>query len=535
MKLLWKAREVLGVSALLCFSLAVASSARAQLRVETDDDGIHVRIGDEAFTTLRHDKMGPFLYPVLGPGGARMTRGYPMDPQAGEADDHPHHRSLWLAHGNVNGYDFWHGREHGETIKKNGKIEPVRGENDLSLVGSYDWIADGKVIMQEKRRLSFAVEENQRRIDVSSTFTAGSEGVVFGDTKEGTMALRLTPTLRLKGDVAAGYARNSQGDEGGGVWGKRAEWVAYAGPIDGRVMTVAIFDDPTNHAHPTWWHARTYGLFAANPFGAHDFEGKPAGTGNMRLTAGESVSFRWRILLREGGVEVGEITDAYAAFASSSRPKVEAWRPIPEGFELAVQEDFEGGRFQHRWSFSDSDAWMCGDGFMELLGPSSYKPPHRSPHSIALLATPAVGSFVFEAELAQTGREYGHRDLCLFFGFQNASQYYYTHIATTPDANACNVFLVDEAPRRNLLEPLEEGVDWGQDVYHRVRVERDIDSGRIQVFFDDMEKPLFDVVDKTHGTGRVGFGSFDDQGRIRRVRLYAKDAKTVRADKPFGE
>ena len=524
----------LGMALWLTVPLSLATRAGAQIRLEREGpEEVRVLIGDEPFATLTRDARGPFLYPLFGPGGARMTRGFPMDPHEGEAHDHPHHRSLWLAHGAVNGFDFWQGQEHGETQRLVGELQLVGGGESGELVADYDWVADGAPVLRETRRLSFAAGQDERRIDVRSTFVAGATDVVFGDTKEGTLALRLAPTLRLKGALAAGYTHNSKGATGDAVWGQRADWVAYAGPIDGRVTSVAIFDHPANHAHPTWWHARDYGLFAANPFGQHDFEGGPAGAGDLRLPAGQSLEFRWRILLREGGIEDLEMGDEYEAYVGDYRAPAEHWRPLPAGLELVASESFPDGHFENRWVFSDPEVWVCADGALELQGSSNYQPSFRSPLGIALLSTPAVGDFALEAELEQTGREYGHRDLCVFFGFQDKDHYYYAHLATTPDANACNVFLVNGAARRNLLEPLAKGVAWGEGVFHQLHLERELESGRIRLYFDDMQTPLFDLVDKTLGAGRVGFGSFDDQGRFRDIRLFAKDATPVRADAPF--
>jgi hypothetical protein len=194
----------------------------------------------------------------------------------------------------------------------------------------------------------------------------------------------------------------------------------------------------------------------------------------------------------------------------------------PHGLPLAVAEDFDSPEALSAFTFSDVSAWAHGDGALELTGESDYSPPHRSPRSIALLSAHTFGDFVLEADLMQTGREYGHRDLCLFFGFQDPANFYYVHLATTPDPNAHNVFLVDDAPRRPLAPVAEKGVDWGTEVWHRVRLERI--GGRIRVFFDDLEHALISVDDATHGAGRVGFGSFDDQGRIDAVRLYGRPA-----------
>ena len=196
---------------------------------------------------------------------------------------------------------------------------------------------------------------------------------------------------------------------------------------------------------------------------------------------------------------------------------------------------FENPESIEALDFSDPAAWRWSDGSLELFAASDYEPPHRSPRNIALLREVVAGDFVLEAELMQTGREYGHRDMCLFFGFESPERYYYVHLASEPDQNAHNVFLVDRAPRRNLTPVAAQGIDWGENAWHRVRLVRMSATGRIEVYFDDMRAPVLVAHDTTLSTGRIGFGSFDDTGRVRRVRMRGADLRRVSgtAD-PFG-
>jgi len=174
------------------------------------------------------------------------------------------------------------------------------------------------------------------------------------------------------------------------------------------------------------------------------------------------------------------------------------------------------------------------DRVLQLFAAADYAPPHRSPLAIALVDGAEFRSFVLDAEMQQTGREYGHRDLCVIFGFESTERFYYTHLATTPDQNAHNVFLVDRAPRRNLLPPQAAGVDWGQAEWHHIRVVRDVDEGRVQVYFDDMDTPVLDAVDATIEWGRIGFGSFDDTGMFRRLHLTDQESRPLdRSGSPF--
>ena len=242
------------------------------------------------FATFHHgegDRV-PFLWPVLGPGGVEVTRAFPMEEgRSGESSDHPHHTSLWFAHGDVNGHDFWHDR----------------------VTSRHRWVTGEDVsLLEEARTMTFQDLEGGRAIDLDLRLTA-LEDVTFGDTKEGTFALRLHPALRPKGEVAAGTAMNSEGDED--IWGKRARWVDYWGPVphegDTRVLGVAVLDHPDNLRHPSWWHARDYGLVGANPFGVHHFERKPKGTGDHALAKGETLRLRYRVFLHDGPGEKAAI------------------------------------------------------------------------------------------------------------------------------------------------------------------------------------------------------------------------------------
>ncbi|RLE25048.1 MAG: hypothetical protein DRJ50_03655 [Actinobacteria bacterium] len=196
-----------------------------------------------------------------------------------------------------------------------------------------------------------------------------------------------------------------------------------------------------------------------------------------------------------------------AACQTGSAPVAETLTPLTES----------------SFDFTDPAAFrLVSEGdepLLELLASAEYAPPYRSPHAIALLGGLEFRSFVLDAELQQTGREYGHRDLCLFFGFESAERFYYVHMATTPDQNAHNVFLVDQAARRNLLPPQSQGVEWGNGEWHHIRLARDVDAGLVQVYFDDMVTPVLEVEDVTIEWGRIGFGSFDDTGLFRNVVL----------------
>ena len=198
---------------------------------------------------------------------------------------------------------------------------------------------------------------------------------------------------------------------------------------------------------------------------------------------------------------------------------------IPAGYTLAYEQKFETAAALQDFRFTDPTAWGFAKtndiSALALMKQSQYKPIVRSPVNIALIGDKVFGDFVLEADLIQTGKEYGHRDMCLFFGFQSPTNFYYTHIATAADPNAHNIFLVNNAPRKNFAKETTKGVNWGLGVWHKVRLERNIAAGSIKVYFDDMTKPIMVAEDKTFGTGQIGFGSFDDTGMVNNIRIWS--------------
>jgi methane monooxygenase PmoA-like len=310
---------------LLAAALAVLLSAHAGLAQDkvsiTSSDGkFIVKIADAPFTEYvfeGHAK--PIFYPVVGPHGIEMTRNFPMKKDvANEARDHPHHKSIWFTHGDVNGIDFWleYPEPEGRTVQREAKVQGA------SILTKDDWVApDGKIVCTDSRNISFGTTPHGRYIDFEITIHASHGDVTFGDTKEGTMGMRTNSMMRLRADPkrgnekVAGKSVNSEGVEGKEMWGKRAKWVDYWAPIDNHTVGIAIFDHPKNPRHPSWWHARDYGLVAANPFGIHDFEKKEAGVGDMKIASGESRTFRYRFLFHSGDVKKADIAGEYSAFA----------------------------------------------------------------------------------------------------------------------------------------------------------------------------------------------------------------------------
>ena len=192
---------------------------------------------------------------------------------------------------------------------------------------------------------------------------------------------------------------------------------------------------------------------------------------------------------------------------------------------LVFEDDFEDGDLSG-WEATDERAWRIEDvkgvKVLSLFGKSEYKPPVRSPLSRSMIGNVEVGSFVMELEMLSATKDYGHRDLCLFFGYQDASHFYYVHIANRSDAHANSIFIVDGKARLSIAKTRSTGTKW-DDNWHTVRLVRDVDEGTIEVYFDDMDKPIMTAIDKTFTRGGIGVGSFDDTGKFDDVKIWGID------------
>lgn len=209
---------------------------------------------------------------------------------------------------------------------------------------------------------------------------------------------------------------------------------------------------------------------------------------------------------------------------------------IPADFRLLYAQDFSNPDANRDFIFTNPAVWSVtkegGKDCLELKEQSKYEPPFRSPVNIALLADKAFGDVIFEADCQQTSKEYGHRDMVFVYGYQSPTKFYYTHISTSADDHAHNCFVVNDAPRAKFAREVTKGVDWGRDAWHHVRIERKASDGTVRVFFDDMEKPIMTAQDKTFGPGAIGFGSFDDTGRVANFKVWGAAFET-RKTEPF--
>ncbi|MCH2160869.1 MAG: PmoA family protein [Phycisphaerales bacterium] len=253
---------------------------------------LEVTIDGEPFATCRTGNENPCLYPLYAPGQRLVVRGFPMGHRDGEATDHPHHRACFFAHGDVDGHDFWHGKACRIRVREH------RIDGD-TLHFTADWMGpDGKVAT-ENRSMRFSGDGRNRRVEFDITLIPEGERMVMGDTKEGAFALRVAPSLRQQGGQARGRIENAEGLQGDSCWGRRSPWVLYEGPVGGRLVRLRITDHPDNPRHPTWWHARNYGLFAANPFGRSDFE-RGAAKMPLEVTREDPLRLRYTLDLETG-------------------------------------------------------------------------------------------------------------------------------------------------------------------------------------------------------------------------------------------
>ena len=322
---------------------ATLSGAFLPVTVAENGGRVVVEIGGQPYTDYPFQNVPrPFFYPVLGPGGVNMTRHFPMKEVEGEDRDHPHHRGMWLGHQRVNGQNFWVDREGvGKIVHK--RFLKIAGGKEGEITSENEWVGnDGKTVCSDVRTLRFSGNSTTKFVDWEITLKATHGDVVFGDDKDGFLAVRVAETMRAlklqvrgqKPQPGDGHIVMSTGvrDDGASVvaakeakreartWGKKADWVYYYGPAEGKTMGVAIFDHPQNPRYPTWWHVRDYGLFAANPFGQHYFENKPdqKDLGDLKIAAGQSVTFRYRVVFAEGDEKAAGIERLHADYLKAS-------------------------------------------------------------------------------------------------------------------------------------------------------------------------------------------------------------------------
>jgi hypothetical protein len=312
-KLMRRFRIATLVFGVACVAMTL-SALGATFEATPSKQGAVVRVDGELFAEyVTRSGNKPIVWPILGPTGKPMTRAYPMANAPKETRDHPHHRSLWFTHGEVGGVNFWaEDRKSGTIVHR--KFTELRGGATAVVATENDWMGpDGKKVLEDQRRLTFGVEGSDRWIDFDITLVAGEGPVKFGDTKEGMFAVRVAESMKVDAKLG-GKLVNSAGQINDAAWGRPADWVDYVGPVDGKTLGIAIFNHPSSFRAPTYWHVRTYGLFAANPFGLHDFPGGEKRDGSYTIEQGKSIAFFYRVLLHSGNTPQAGVAEAYARY-----------------------------------------------------------------------------------------------------------------------------------------------------------------------------------------------------------------------------
>jgi Methane oxygenase PmoA len=300
----------------------------ADVTVERSENGAVVKIDGQLFAEyLTHVGHQPAVWPINGPTGKPMTRQYPMGPLLpDEKNDHLHHVSLWFAHGNVNGLDFWTDRAKAAAHKDNQIthrefVTTTVGDGQAKIVTRNDWISEGQKICEDERTLLFGGDSQARWIDFLIKIKASEGDLTLGETKEGAFGLRVSGPLTVDAKEGASIV-NSRGQHNADAWGMFADWVDDSGPVDGEIVGVTLFNHPSNFRSPTRWHARTYGLLAANPFGDSEFPKDPTAPQQAAVTIakGQELALRYRVLLHRGDPEAAGVAAAYKQFAATPTP-----------------------------------------------------------------------------------------------------------------------------------------------------------------------------------------------------------------------
>lgn len=312
-----------GVGFVLFVSLAYAlQPANKGVSFKKGDGKIDVLVDGQPFTTYHFspDLPRPFFHPLRAADGTVVTRGYPMVTDIiGESKDHPHHRSNWFTHGDVNGVDYWSegGKIRGKIVLRS--VEMTKGGPEKGILAStLDWLDNnGKKVLVQNQEVVFRGDTNRRAMDWTITLMPAEGAVKFGDTKEGSFSIRVATPFEEKHGGKMTNSRGAVGEKN--CWGKNAEWIDYVGIVEGKTLGIAIMDHPMSFRHPTTWHARAYGLFAVNPFGLSDFTGDKTRDGSYLLEPGKTLKLRYRVLIHSGDTATSKITEEYRKYAGETK------------------------------------------------------------------------------------------------------------------------------------------------------------------------------------------------------------------------
>jgi len=336
--------------ALLC-SVFVLSAQNAQkpkidLKPNKAEKKVDVLVDGQLFTSYIYPSnvMKPVLWPVMSAGGNMLTRSYGMVNKPGDRTDHPHHLGVWLNYGDVNGLDFWNNSEAISAERKphfgsiyHKEVKKVKsGAGRATLVTTSDWKSpDNVVMLEEETEFEFSAMGDMRIIDRTTTLKAVIDEVNFKDNKEGMFAIRVARELELPSEkptslvdshglvtkvekmdntYVKGNYRSADGVEGKGVWGTRCRWMKLSSEIKGEPVALVIIDHPSNVGYPTYWHARDYGLFAANTLGQKIFS-KGENELNFSMMKNGQTTFRYRLVVASEDLtddQINKLADEYA-------------------------------------------------------------------------------------------------------------------------------------------------------------------------------------------------------------------------------
>ncbi len=286
------------------------------------DTGVELKYGTETidvtlngrpFTTFRYGKaqFRPYFFPVLGPNGREVTRGETSD----ISKDHVHHRSLYVAYGEVNDVDLWGEGSNCGRVTHQGFTQKHGGAVVSRIYAENNWeTKDGKVLMKDKQHFRiYNLPEDSAIFDLDLSFIASEGDVHFGDTKEGgIMCIRVHPSMNASdgGKIENAFGGVNEAE----TWGKRANWCDYSGTVEGTPVGIAVYDHIVNPRYPTYWHVRNYGLMGSNIFGSGTFERDKSKDGSYTLKTGEQMHFRFRVLIHAGDATEGKVAQRYHDF-----------------------------------------------------------------------------------------------------------------------------------------------------------------------------------------------------------------------------
>lgn len=284
--------------------------------VDVPGEKIDVSIGGKPFTSYHYAAkwVRPFLLPIVGPFGDTITRHFPVEEMPGEREDHPHHKSCWVAWGEVNGTDNWSEVEDRYARQVHQSFKAVESGPVFGRIAALNhWVdhsGDTKVLEEERSYTFYDVPQMGRLMDATVKFVATEGPVEFGDTKEGgIVSIRVATSMDASGDgtIVNGYGGTNESE----TWGKRAPWCDYYGPVNGNTVGITIFDTPTNFRYPTYWHVRNYGLMTANPFGLSYFYDDKSRSGTHTIEKGEELTFKYRLYFHAGDTVAANVAGKF--------------------------------------------------------------------------------------------------------------------------------------------------------------------------------------------------------------------------------